>query len=721
MPLEDAIRKNDLLLRELSRYQRENTALREQATRLQAQLDATAQTCAAPGTQDFSAPVALLQGAVEAAQLSVWEYDVPSRQIYLDKQWGIITGTKSPAHWQSADTLLAQLHPEDAEKVLAHLANFLAGNSPRYSVEHRVRSSQGWSWIESMGIVSARNADGQVTRMVGANINITARKAIQNELVIAQAHAEMANQAKSEFLANMSHEVRTPLNAIMGLARLLVKTPLDTQQSNYLTLMQSAATGLLAIVNDVLDLSKIEAGKLVLEQIQFDLQDWVESSVSPLAIQAQEKGILVNLDIARGLPPSLVGDPGRLRQVLYNLIANAVKFTERGEISIRVWPDPHQESVAPGQLRVLFQVKDSGIGMTPAQLAIIFESFTQADASTTRRFGGTGLGLTICERLVHLMGGKIRVSSQPGQGSAFRFSAVLTQAPPPHSELTMPAALEAQSLRNLRVLLAEDQPINRLLMSKLLEELECIVEIAENGQEALEKWAQSQFDLVLMDIQMPVMGGEEATAKIRASEKLRGSHTPIVALTAHALVGDREKYLAAGMDAYVSKPVSPDTLTRAMHLALQTGRTESSRSACIPMPTKSRFAPETPDSPSSAESTLLMPTELSASPVNVERLLLSCGGSRTAMLEMVPALRNYLSKSLEILQTAGDKQDAALACQQASALHNTLGSAAIDRGAWFAKSLELAAYKTNWPSYRLTLIQFRQQAALIDETLRNLR
>lgn len=717
MPLEDAIKKNELLLRELSRYQRENTALREQTARLQAQLDVAASN----SPQNFSIPAALLQGAVNAAQLSVWEYDVPGRRIYLDNQWGIITGSKSPAHWQSTDILLAQVHPEDVHKVQAHLSSFLKGNGPRYSVEHRVRSSQGWSWIESMGIVSARNAQGNVTRLVGANVNITARKAIQNELVIAQARAEMANQAKSEFLANMSHEVRTPLNAIMGLARLLVKTPLDAQQSHYLNLMESSATGLLAIVNDVLDLSKIEAGKLVLERVRFDLQDWIESSVSPLAIQAEEKGILVNLDIAHNLPPSLVGDPGRLRQVLYNLMSNAVKFTAHGEISIRVWPDPRQESVAPGHLRVLFQVKDSGIGMTPAQQAIVFESFTQADASTTRRFGGTGLGLTICERLVHLMGGKIRVYSQPGQGSAFRFSAVLTPAPPQHSELTMPAALEAQSLKSLRVLLAEDQPINRLLMGKLLEELSCTVEIAENGQQAVDKWAQGQFDLVLMDIQMPVMGGEEATAKIRACEKLRGSHTPIVALTAHALVGDREKYIAAGMDAYASKPVSPDTLARAMHVALQTGRPASSSSPYLPMPARSRFASAAADSVSWAQPLLLIPPDSTAAPVNVERLLLSCEGNRAAMLEMVPALRNYLAKSLQNLQAAGDEQVSALACQHARALHNTLSNAAIDRGAWLAKSLELTAHNTNWPSYQLMLTQLREQAALIDETLGNLR
>lgn len=518
-----------------------------------------------------------LQLAMEAAQLAYWEWDIPSGDVYLSGRWGLFSGGSDQPGCQTIDQLTEQVHPEDRSAVRASLVDYFAGRTGRYAVEYRIRAREGWVWIESLGLARQRSPDGRVVRMCGTHADISQRKSVQQQLAIAQSSAEQASQAKSEFLANMSHEVRTPLNAIMGLIRLLRSASPDAQQSEYLALMDGSATSLLALLNDVLDLSKVEAGKLVFEQVRFELGHWVKDSISPFIAQAREKGLVFEIDIAPDLPGEVMGDPGRLRQVLSNLISNSLKFTRKGGIRVKVWLDEDRTGVPELHTRVLFEVRDTGIGMGPEQQKGIFEAFAQADASTTRRFGGTGLGLAICRRLVTMMGGKIRVASKLGQGSAFRFSAVLADAAQGVSQLTVPAALEAKSLAGTRVLLAEDHPVNQLLMRKLLQELGCQIEIASNGEEAVKRWREGGLDLILMDVQMPVMSGEEATGLIRIAEAATGGHTPIVALTAHALAGDREKYLAAGMDAYASKPVSPETLTHAMHEALEKGRHSGER------------------------------------------------------------------------------------------------------------------------------------------------
>ncbi len=516
----------------------------------------------------FSGAPLELRVAVKAAGLSLWDWDIIDNRVTLAPAWGDTTETSVEPVWQTIEDLKASVHPEDVDRVRQHLADFLQGKRDRYAIEHRMRSNDAWIWILSMGLASEYDVSGRIIRMVGANTNITERKEIERQLLQAQTRAEQASSAKSEFLANMSHEVRTPLNAIMGLARLLHKTPLDKQQSDYLQLMDNSATALLALLNDVLDLSKIEAGKIVIEQVRFNIFDWLEKTVSPFTMQAQEKGLLVDLDIANDVPQYLMGDPGRLRQVITNLLSNAVKFTPKGGIRIKVWTDPDQTGVPDGYTQILFEIRDTGIGMNAEQLKKIFEPFTQADASTTRRFGGTGLGLAISLQLVNMMKGQIRVASLPDKGSAFRFSSLFVVASTQVTELTVSAMLSVQSLDNLRVLVAEDHPINQMLIKKLLQELGCHTVMAGNGQEAIDCWRSGGIDLILMDVQMPIMGGEEAAGKIRLEEKIRGGHTPIVALTAHALAGDKEKYLGCGMDAYATKPVSPDSLIKAMHDAL---------------------------------------------------------------------------------------------------------------------------------------------------------
>lgn len=376
------------------------------------------------------------------------------------------------------------------------------------------------------------------------------------QLRVALEQAGVATRTKDEFLANLSHEVRTPLNAVMGLITLLRKTPLNEEQANYLQLMKSSSEALLALLNDVLDFSKIEAGKLALESVGFSLMQWVEDTVTPHALQASEHGVKVHLDVDPALPHVISGDPGRMRQVLTNLLSNAVKFTKAGSIQVKLIRLDPRPNDAPEMLQLGFQVRDTGIGMTPQQQAKIFEAFTQADASTTRRYGGTGLGLAICQRLVIAMGGKLTVTSELGKGSQFRFYIPVREADRSDVLMTMPAPIQASHWAGLRLLVAEDQPINQLLMRKLLEDTGCQMFMAQNGEEAVSVWKKERIDLILMDVQMPVMDGMVATAQIRQLEQGGLTRTPIIALTAHAMPGDQDRCLAAGMDGYVTKPIS---------------------------------------------------------------------------------------------------------------------------------------------------------------------
>jgi signal transduction histidine kinase/ActR/RegA family two-component response regulator len=380
------------------------------------------------------------------------------------------------------------------------------------------------------------------------------------QLRVALEQAGIATRTKDEFLANLSHEVRTPLNAVMGLITLLRKTPLNEEQVNYLQLMQSSSEALLALLNDVLDFSKIEAGKLALENVGFSLMQWVEDTVTPHALQASERGVKVHLDVDPALPQVITGDPGRMRQVLTNLLSNAIKFTKVGSIQVQlIRLDPRPKD--PPEIILLgIKVRDTGIGMTPQQQAKIFEAFTQADASTTRRYGGTGLGLAICQRLVIAMGGKLSVTSEPAKGSQFRFYIPVRETNRSDVLMTMPAPIQASHWAGLRLLIAEDQPINQLLMRKLLEDTGCQLFMVQNGEEAVSVWMKERIDLILMDVQMPVMDGMAATARIRQLEQEGRLRTPIIALTAHAMPGDQDRCLSAGMDGYVTKPISIQAL-----------------------------------------------------------------------------------------------------------------------------------------------------------------
>ena len=414
---------------------------------------------------------------------------------------------------------------------------------------------------------------------------ITARKETERELTAAKEAAEVASIAKTEFLANMSHEIRTPLNVIIGTTEFLQETATSSEQRDSLTMLQRSGNVLLQLLNDILDLTRIESGKLEMESIPFDVTELLDSICAMLRMQADGKGLELSCQVRCSVPPLLLGDPYRLRQVLVNLVGNAIKFTESGSVHVAL------EKCSPVQngIECTFAVRDTGIGIPDGKLQHIFELFTQADASTTRRYGGSGLGLAICQRLVALMGGECRVESRVGAGSTFSFTVrmaphqvrvpaaadgdVLLEAEPaPAPELPVRSGSGALPATKRRVLLVDDSIDNRILIALLIKNSGYDLDEAGNGAEAVDMFRQREYDAVLMDMSMPVLDGYDATRMIRQIERERACrHTPIIALTAHSFEEEKKKAHDAGCDYHLAKPFKKKKLLECLAMFTEGG------------------------------------------------------------------------------------------------------------------------------------------------------
>jgi len=677
---------NDFLLAEIAEHQRTEMKLRQSQERFE-----------------------LLSRATNDC---VWDWDLGDDTLWTNAAFQAQLGHRiaSPVTigwWRE------NLHSADAERVLAGLHRALASDCNFWSDEYRFRRGDGiFAYVHDRGHL-VRDERGHPTRIIAAMADISERKKVEEELRCAKEAAESANRAKSEFLANVSHEIRTPMNGILGMVDLALGTELSSEQREYLDLAKKSVEALLQVINSVLDFSKIEAREMQLDSSDFDLRATLAEIAGAFALQAQKKGLKLICDVSADVPDAVQGDPGRIRQVLINLLGNAIKFTEHGEVILRVM----QESKTGEQLVARFAVSDTGIGIAPDKRAMIFEPFKQADGSTTRRYGGTGLGLAISRQLVELMGGMIWLESAPNTGSTFFFTVKLRSqaaAPIPQGQraeldsrkvlvigeseawaaliektltgakmksfvvataekawevmeserfdvalLNSPMAdasafetaaearrrnpsmvvillaaagkrgdaarcrelgiaaylsqpVQPEELRQAirlclnpatgaadraapltryqlaperkpaRILLAEDNVVNQKVAIRLLERQGHSVEVVENGAEAVEAAKRGGFDVILMDLQMPNMDGFEAVGHIRRHEAGTANHVPIVAMTAHVLRGDRERCLAAGMDAYLPKPIRAGELLELIEPLLSAGTTNGSSPQASP-------------------------------------------------------------------------------------------------------------------------------------------
>ncbi len=521
-----------------------------------------------------------LTTTVQSTNIGIWDWDLNANDVYLSPEWKRQLGHEDHEIGNTFQEWESRIHPEDHERALGAIAAYLSRRESQLEIEHRLRHKDGsYRWILARGTLI--KSHGQSSRIVGIHLDVTDRKMAEEALRQAKETAEAASRTQSQFLANMSHEIRTPLNGVLGMAELMLRCPLGDKERHLTESIHRSGTMLLALINDILDFSKIEAGKLQLESIAFEIRRTIQEAVDLVMPEAQKKHLKLSWHVASDIPAYLLGDPMRLRQIIVNLVGNAVKFTEQGGIEMAVSLESQQEEL----YGLSVMVRDTGIGISPEAQESVFASFSQADGSTTRKYGGTGLGLAIVKQLVTLMGGQIKLQSAPGEGSTFTVSAYFKQCDPvqrlqpPSAEESRidaePCAYHEEGSEQVRILVVEDNPVNREVACGMLDMLNLRIDTAENGREAVAAVESAEYALIFMDCQMPEMDGFTATQLIREREASTTppsplnvhrsvSHVPIIALTAHAMQGDREVCLAAGMDDYLTKPFTLSQLEQVL-------------------------------------------------------------------------------------------------------------------------------------------------------------
>jgi len=517
---------------------------------------------------------AQLQLALETANEALWDWNIETDEMYLSSHWLAMLGYERGDIPPTGQAVMNLVHPEDIDAVRRDLTETFSGHTGVFSCDFRLKKKNDlWQWVASRARVIERDAGERPLRMVGANLDIDQRKETETELDDAKKRAEAANVAKSSFLAHMSHELRTPLNAVIGLTSLLLRSKMNEEQHEYIETIQLSGETLLTIINDILDLSKVEAGELQLERKEFELRSCVESALDLVAPRAEEKQLELSYHIDPEVPGMVRGDIVRLRQVLLNLLNNAIKFTEQGEVTLTVWAEPH---IDVGKSRIFFSVRDTGVGMSSEQVHHIFAPFKQADSSTTRRYGGTGLGLTISQNLVRLMQGNFDVQSRPGLGSTFTFYAEIVKVPTSkerHLEGSQP------ELKGKTALLVDDNETNRRILEQHLRFWGMESVLANSGPEALAKLDyEGPFDLALLDMFMPGMDGLDLVQIIKAKPAL--AKIPLIMLTSS--MGHDAQLQDSELAAVLFKPVKPAALFQTMIQVMHHQKSDRRRSLALP-------------------------------------------------------------------------------------------------------------------------------------------
>ncbi|MFZ4774499.1 MAG: ATP-binding protein [Terrimicrobiaceae bacterium] len=514
-----------------------------------------------------------LRDVADAAGEYIWEVDAAGHYTYLSDRVVDVLGY--PLEKLIGQHPLSFVPPEEVESVRAASQALVQEKTSFRDLEHRmIRGDGKVIWLSING-VPVSNVFGQITGYRGAGLDITARKNAEQELIREKEAAQAADRAKSEFLAVMSHEIRTPLNSVLGFADLLTETALDPAQKEQVDMIRRSGDALLVLLNDILDFSRIESGKMPIQPSSVEIRSCIRDVVDLYGATAQAKGLRIITEVDEAVPQALCTDPGRLRQILLNLIGNAVKFTPSGEITVTARRGT--QDLEDGRFPLVVEVSDTGIGIPPDRVARLFKPFSQADSSTTRRFGGTGLGLAICKRLAELLGGDVSLVRSSHSGSLFALNLPLVTVPVsmvPETDSLLHNNLSSRMSNqgDWRVLVVEDNVVNRMLAQRMLLSLGFESDSAENGESGAEANEKDPYDIIFMDLQMPVMDGVEASKKIRAYESLHAdcSASYIIALTADAMAGDRQRCLDAGMNDYLSKPIRRPDLSTALEKAVQT-------------------------------------------------------------------------------------------------------------------------------------------------------